>query len=372
MNFQTDCQMSYQHPTFSLHEGQDYNNAFVTIAPVKKRTSASILEISKAFSHGPLKIPHVTLQLQKEKLELSTKLLDESIHNTHLAMKVVNIEKTDLKKIEETESSMPESILRSRIKNKRSKRKSKKSKDSRVCFSAKTKKSAEPVKALRPASNEVNNAAAVQMQRIARGGWQRLKFRIRLLQHKLDTVDERKSKELRHIEDLLQQRKYTFHERLARKAWAPVDAVCQVTAEHKQLIAYLQKDNKRLRVKNQEIYRDIQQMKHENERLEEANAKTVEYMKTLKDHTVRVEETNEQLNELVPKYKSSVEIMENAINKRIEVGASELKTRLMYAQCIGEAVEVLDARCSDKELVDQVFELCLGLEDLDKAALEIS
>jgi hypothetical protein len=50
-----------------------------------------------------------------------------------------------------------------------------------------------PVKAkpIPPESNKKNNKAAVQIQKIARGGWQRLMFKITVLQHKLDTSDER-------------------------------------------------------------------------------------------------------------------------------------------------------------------------------------
>jgi chromosome segregation ATPase len=204
-------------------------------------------------------------------------------------------------------------------------------------------------------------AAAVQIQRIARGWYQRLLYRIMWLQNELDTSDEKKRLALRRIDDRLHMHKYTYREKLERKAISAVTATSKGTKDAQDMIAYLRKANKKLRERNQKLYNDIQSLKHNNSRLEEANAATAEYFEKLKEHVEQLEVINRKLNESEANYKESLETFEEAIELRQHYYIAEHRVKTCYAKSIATIIDLADERCKD-DFSEEIFGLCLGLE----------
>jgi hypothetical protein len=214
--------------------------------------------------------------------------------------------------------------------------------------------------------SEAAAPAAVQIQRIVRGWYQRLLYRIMCLQKQLDTSDERKRLALQRIEDRLHMHKYTFREKLERKAIASVSETSKGTKQAQEMILYLRKANKKLRERNQKLYNNIQNFKHNNRRLEEANAATAEYFEKLKEHTEHLEVINRKLLESERHYKTTLENVEDGIALREHYYLAEHRVKTCYAQSIATIVDLTDARSAARGKDDFgaiLFQLCLvGLE----------
>jgi myosin heavy subunit len=209
-------------------------------------------------------------------------------------------------------------------------------------------------------------AAALPIQRIARGWHQRRLYRIMWLQNQLDTNEERKRVALRRIDERLRMQKFTFREKQERKSISSLEESNKGTTDCQKIIAYLRKENKNLRQKNQKLYDKIQTLKHNNLKLEEANEATETYFGQLKEHVEELEAINRKLKVSEVKYKESLQSHEEAIDLRQHYYEAEHKVKASYAKSIGTIMDLADASCED-DFVGELFEMCLGLggfEDL--------
>jgi hypothetical protein len=241
----------------------------------------------------------------------------------------------------------------------------------KVCKQKKAVKFASAEEYLPLRSNKEIEYAAIEIQRIARGGWQRLMFRIALLQHKLDTHGERTAVCIQRIKDRTQQRKDKFTRQIEKQEQALLKRSAQesiLAEESRKICQFLRKENNRLRIKNEKIYKAIQALKHDNARLENANIATDEHFSTLGDQAKHIEEMNVKLKTIVPVYEASVEEMSEAVEMRRQFCLSENKIKLTYVTSIIKAAEMLEDRCKDSDLVDEIFEYCLSNEGEEKAA----
>jgi len=222
-----------------------------------------------------------------------------------------------------------------------------------------------------PSSTPRNNAAATQIQRIARGRWQQLRFRLIWLQYQLDTNDERTKLSLQRVEERLQQKKDAFRSKLENKAEVVrVKRATQessVAKESQNIIEFLQKENRKFRLKNDKIAKANRALRSENERLENANVSADEYTSTLTDQVKDIEETYDKLMVVVPMYKASVEKMQDAVERRRMFCLAEHRIRLSYVRCATSTVELMEDGCKDLALVNQVVDLCLSLEGEENA-----
>jgi hypothetical protein len=168
-----------------------------------------------------------------------------------------------------------------------------------------------------PENNTTKNAAAVQIQRISRGGWQRLKFRIALLQNKLDTREQRTAAAIAKVRERLQQRKEKFLKRMKAKAKAEEEKVAfqsAAVAEANQVISFLRQDNMILQRQNEELYQAANELKLENERIECANRDLRAHCSQLEDHLKNLKDTNDMLLDVISQYKESIDYLQrNAI-----------------------------------------------------------
>jgi hypothetical protein len=324
--------MNYANPTFRHLNGESRQDSYLqAISPTKrmKVLDQNILKNEiQSNTTSSLKKPWITSSL-------------DSLSN-------------DIKKATESND------IKKATENDKSSKKEMKSKPKKVVKFA-------PVKAtlILPESNKKNNNAAIQIQRIARGGWQRLMFRIVVLQHKLDTKDQITNMQLQQIKERTQQRKETFRRKLELKSKSEDKKVSQESSlvkESKDVIAYLRKENQKFRQKNEKLYKNIKALNRESERLENANKLTDEHFASLNDHAKEIEETNAKLTTIVPMYEASVTRTREAVETRQQFGESEHTIRLAYVKTMATVMTMVEEGCKDLDLVDEIVGYCVDLE----------
>jgi chromosome segregation ATPase len=214
---------------------------------------------------------------------------------------------------------------------------------------------------------EAANAAAIQIQRIARGGWQRLQFRIVVLQHKLDTREERTAAAIAEVQERLRQQKDKYLKKMMKRATA--DRRESVTAQEiQQVIDVLRKDNKRLRKQNEKLYKAIDELKLENELIESQADQICKNFSQLEDEVKYLEEINEKLRDVTGQYEESINNLQNAIEVRQQYFLSEHLVKVSYMKWIVTVAEKVEDRCEDSKLVDEVVCYCLDIDSSEDDA----
>lgn len=199
---------------------------------------------------------------------------------------------------------------------------------------------------------------------------QRLRYRVARLEWMLDTRDQRTSDAKAEVRQEFEQRKATLRLKLEQESKKETRKQQQIrtTAEEAQkLVAYLRRENKRLREKNQEIHLAIVDLKQQNERLETANSVTDGTIGTLNDHTKTIEDTHAKLMEVVPKYQETIATLNDAVQLRRQYGNAEHKIRLLYVKLMGDIVEHLEGSTTEFALAEEAMQSILQLEEEELA-----
>jgi hypothetical protein len=223
---------------------------------------------------------------------------------------------------------------------------------------------------IRPAKTPQTNQAATTIQRLVRGGMQRLRYRIARLEWMLETREQRTLEAKAKVTKEFEQRKATLLLKLeqeSKKETRKQQQIRKTAEESQKLVAYLRKENKRLREKNQEIHLAIIDLKAQNERLENAKSVTDGTIGTLNDHKKTIEETHAKLMEVVPKYEESVSTLNDAVQLRRQYGNAEHKIRLLYVKLMGDIVELLEGSSTEYALAEEAMQAILRLEEEELA-----
>ena len=220
----------------------------------------------------------------------------------------------------------------------------------------------------RAPSNETTNRAAVQIQRIARGGWQRLKYRIALLEYKLENRSNITANAVDQVWDNLQAQKRKYFDVMKTKADRKSNrrlSIIQATAhEGQEVIQYLRRDNKKMREKNEKMHHKILGMKEENRHLEAAAERAMASLKEIKKHIKRFQEAHDQLSKVEPLFASKTADSLEAVESRQLVCQTEHSTKIRYMKCVAEIVDMMEQRCRDQpDLVEEVVGYCLSAGD---------
>ena len=221
----------------------------------------------------------------------------------------------------------------------------------------------------KPPKTAVTHRAATQLQRMMRGWYQRLKFKVQLYTYKLNNRDLLTHQAKLAVTQDLEERKAQFyqaaHARAERRKASQSqiqDVDAQLEKEQQRMIAKLRKDNKKERETNEELVTGIRSMKEQNKRLEAANASTVESFDTLRKHAKKIFETHEKLRKVEPKYREAAERLQESVDQRDAYCRSEHKTRLLYVKLVGNLVTLLENHPQDDGLVAEILEMILQLE----------
>ena len=224
----------------------------------------------------------------------------------------------------------------------------------------------------KPAVTLKNKIAATTLQRFFRGWWTRINFKLALMEYKLSHKHELTLKAMEQMEKGVEKKKQYERNKLeaafrakAQEEESKNGGTEQVVSEGKDIIAYLRKENKKLRDKNTRIHKAAKGLKAQNDRLEGVNTQTDGNMDILETHAKQIEETHTKLNHVVPKYKISVAQLSNAAEQHRQYCVVEHSIKLMYVKLIGTIVDMLEERSKQPELTDEIVGLVLAMEGKD-------
>lgn len=222
-------------------------------------------------------------------------------------------------------------------------------------------------------SNPKNNAAACLIQKMALGGMQRLKYRIALLQHKLDRKDELTASALDEVHKRLQSRKEKCLKKIKAKAAAANDEAslgALAVMESQRVISFLRKENKQIRQQNNDLAEKIHRLRTDNKRIKEASKRMDFTHEELKEHTKYLQDTNEKLKDVSRQYVDSIEQVTEALDVRQSYCLAEHTVKVNYVKCVGSVVEMMQERCDEDDLVDEVVSYCLEIGAGDSSSDE--
>jgi hypothetical protein len=218
----------------------------------------------------------------------------------------------------------------------------------------------------RPVRSFENHYAATDIQRVVRGGMQRLRYKIQRLEHWLDTSRDRTKQELAAIRRDTELRKAAIRAELDASAEKSRlrSAEAEVAAgERQKLIDYLRLENRRLREDNNKIATAIQSLNHENERIFDANSSSDDSIGSLAMHAKTIQKTHAKLQQVIPQYKAAIQEMEAAVRLRDMHLETERKLRGLYLNWGSEVQELFEGTMGEDELSDDVVRMCLEMEE---------
>jgi hypothetical protein len=218
----------------------------------------------------------------------------------------------------------------------------------------------------RPVRSFESHYAATDIQRVVRGGMQRLRYKIQRLEHWLDTSRDRTKQELAAIRRDTELRKAAIRAELDASAEKSRlrSAEAEVAAgERQKLIDYLRLENRRLREDNNKIATAIQSLKHENERIFDANSSSDDSIGSLALHSKTIQKTHSKLQQVIPQYKAAIQEMEAAVRLRDMHLETERKLRGLYLNWESEVQELFEGTMGEDELSDDVVRMCLEMEE---------
>lgn len=219
---------------------------------------------------------------------------------------------------------------------------------------------------VKPPVNRKTTAAATNIQRIARGGMQRLHYKVMRLEHLLNSRDQRTQADIDKINAKNDERKEKYREKMQtanEKELQKLDLGTMAAQESQKIIAYLRKENKKLREKNEKVYTACHNLREQNRRLEDANTATDDSFSTLNAHAKQIQETYDKLKEVVPKYEASVKTLRDAVEERRQYCLSEHKIKVMYVKLLGNIVEKMELAVGEESLASEIVDKVMELED---------
>lgn len=211
----------------------------------------------------------------------------------------------------------------------------------------------------------IRNSAAKQIQRIVRGYRQRCYFPVLVLQHKLDTVEQRTADSIAEIRREVEVRKEKYYNKMrlqARKELAAIDEEKALVFDAKQTINRLRAENKKRRQEAEELRGEMIELKAANENMEKVNDVVASTFAQLQKEVANIHKAHEQLQAAIPEYRKAVEKLENEADLRHQYVKAEQGVKLRYMKVIGLIVENIQEECKDAKLVDEVVGYALKMD----------
>lgn len=220
---------------------------------------------------------------------------------------------------------------------------------------------------VRPPNTVTTNKAATIITTIVRGWWQRLKYRTQLVQYKLRTIDERIAQKIHQMNMNVQIEKVRMLQD-AKNGTAldkKIRQAAETLKEADTIVAYLRKQNMKLRQKNKKLMSSILELKHQNERLENVTYKGDDANLELQKFSEQIEETHGKLNEVIPKYLDSIQTLQDALDVRDKYCHSEKTVRILYTHLLGTIVSMMQNHYhnNNSTLVSDITSQVLTVEE---------
>jgi myosin-5 len=191
-----------------------------------------------------------------------------------------------------------------------------------------------------------------------------MKKEIRKLEKKLDdfkVAAERKIRDAEEEAEELEQEQVELKKKYEEimKAAASVDkgeinANKKKIEESEMIVTYLRKENKKTRDKTDKMKEDLQDLKEQNNRLIEANASAGASLDSLEKQKVNLQSHNTKLEENLKKYKTQNNQLKADLDNRNAYLKAEAKIKDEYQRALEQIIELMENRCDDGKLVEDV------------------
>jgi uncharacterized protein YukE len=210
-----------------------------------------------------------------------------------------------------------------------------------------------------------HHRAATRIAAIVRGHIGRMQYKIRQLQHQLETMSRRTDDAIAEIyvelEISKQEWEMKAHERF-QKNIKRGDKTLNVH-EAQDLINKIRNENTDFRERNAQLLSDLEKLRINNERLEQANKESDEFTNRLLYHQEVIELEHAKLMKVHTQYEESVHKHEEHLNLHISHGECETRARNMYGRVIGLILDSMDTyKDRDEQLIRDLYEMVEVLE----------
>jgi myosin-5 len=139
--------------------------------------------------------------------------------------------------------------------------------------------------------------------------------------------------------------------------------------ESGKLIAFLQKESKKLKGANDTAKKEMKKVKETNDRLVKANESAGQSFEMLNKQSNKLGSSTTDINSNIEKYKQANAKLRTDLKSRQQFYNAEANIRLQYQRTMAQILDVFQDNCQDPNLVEDVVCVALECESEAKAAL---
>jgi myosin-5 len=204
------------------------------------------------------------------------------------------------------------------------------------------------------------------------------KKEVKSLEKELDDKDKRWQMEISELEqecEKIEAERDEILEQIAREE-AKLAAIPQLSDKEKkkledsaEIIAYLRKENKKLRSSTTQLRKDFDTMQENNKRLLEANAYAGASFEALNEQSKKNNSNNSKLMQNLDKYKKQNAKLKEDLRMRQGYYDAEAQIRVNYQKSMAQIMEMIQDQCDDAQLTEDILVLALECESEAKSEL---
>eukprot|EP00531_Pseudo-nitzschia_arenysensis_P017173 CAMPEP_0116143030 /NCGR_PEP_ID=MMETSP0329-20121206/15231_1 /TAXON_ID=697910 /ORGANISM="Pseudo-nitzschia arenysensis, Strain B593" /LENGTH=1142 /DNA_ID=CAMNT_0003638319 /DNA_START=57 /DNA_END=3485 /DNA_ORIENTATION=- len=213
----------------------------------------------------------------------------------------------------------------------------------------------------------------------AKREYKKYENRLEELNEQLKDAKNRHAERCEDLNDRLEQAKdeaedlkTKLEDELMHAATEPTKlAAAQKTklAESKKLIAFLQKENKKLKSSNDKAKKEFKKLRETNERLIAANESAGVSFNMLQNQSKKLNNNTGSVNSNIEKFKNANAKLREDLKARQAFYNAEAQIRLQYQKTLAQILDVFQDNCKDADLVEDVVCVALECESEAKALL---
>jgi myosin-5 len=139
--------------------------------------------------------------------------------------------------------------------------------------------------------------------------------------------------------------------------------------ESGKLIAFLQKENKKLKSSHDKAKKEYKKVKETNDRLVSSNENAGQSFEMLQNQSKKLNNSTEGINANIEKFKKANAQLREDLKARQAFYNAEAQIRLQYQKTLAQILDVFQDNCKDPDLVEDVVCVALECESEAKALL---
>ena len=139
--------------------------------------------------------------------------------------------------------------------------------------------------------------------------------------------------------------------------------------ESAKLIAFLQKENKKLKSANDKAKKEMKKVKETNDRLVSSNENAGQSFEMLNSNASKLQNNQKSINANIEKFKTENAKLREDLKARQAFYNAEAQIRLQYQKTLAQILDVFQDNCKDPDLVEDVVCVALECESEAKALL---